>query len=823
MEEGYTGSFSEVEWEEHFSTLGMHHYLEKQQELMDKGCASVTSAGNILLHKYTDNVATLVAAYIEDKFYNKSGNEVSDYRRPTDYYAIANSNIQTCSYIAIRAVLDNVTNSKETSTPTHRLADYVGSSIENELAAFALHKNKQAVHKTFTNNFTNTPRGVSAKQRAFREALKEFGWERWSRSLRDRVGHVYITAMIQTGLLTEERMLTYNSKVKKSTTVRVVTLEESVLTWIQENTLYMSQWFGYKLPMIEPPAVLKDGTYHQRYVKHSSNHLFLHKSSFIPESVYEAANKISSVPYTLNTKLYYVFKSLLSTGNAPDLVQLGEPPEFPLSEKDLVDGKVVFKELSPPKQEIYQQYSEERAAYYAAKSKNDGRKLLYSKLLMVSRELHNVHQRLGADKFYFPVYLDFRGRLYFDTVGLNPQGSDTSKALLQFHEKKRLGSRGRYWLGVHGANLYGNDKVSLDDRSRWSESNSDMFTFIAENPTSPEALDIWGDADKPYQFLAFCFEWAEMIEVGEDNFYSGLPIAMDGSCNGIQHYSGMMFDEVGGRATNLIDGELPSDIYKEVADVLEQMAKEADDEDGYLALWLKHGLNRKVTKRSVMTLPYGICKHTCSLHLKDYADENCEDVMPTPNIRAQASLTLAPLLWEAMNQVVVKGKEVMAWLQECATIINTTGRQTEFTAISGLEVKAKYLKQDTKNMDLFFSGERRQIVTYVDTPKVNKVKSRNALAPNLVHSCDASHLMATAVAFDGSILPVHDSYATHACDVDEMGKCTRQEFINMYKDGTFLDKFKKELEDKYEVELPPLPEKGNLNLTEVLSSKYFFS
>ena len=39
---------------------------------------------------------------------------------------------------------------------------------------------------------------------------------------------------------------------------------------------------------------------------------------------------------------------------------------------------------------------------------------------------------------------------------------------------------------------------------------------------------------------------------------------MDGSCNGLQNFSAMLRDEVGGKAVNLIPSDKPQDVYMEV-------------------------------------------------------------------------------------------------------------------------------------------------------------------------------------------------------------------------------------------------------------------
>jgi DNA-directed RNA polymerase len=70
---------------------------------------------------------------------------------------------------------------------------------------------------------------------------------------------------------------------------------------------------------------------------------------------------------------------------------------------------------------------------------------------------------------------------------------------------------------------------------------------------------------------------------------------------------------------------------------------------------------------------------------------------------------------------------------------------------------------------------------------------------------------------------VHDSYWTHACDVDQMNRFIREEFIKLYEDDPLV-KFKECLEQRFPfLNFPDLPPKGELDLKEILNSTYFFS
>ncbi len=69
---------------------------------------------------------------------------------------------------------------------------------------------------------------------------------------------------------------------------------------------------------------------------------------------------------------------------------------------------------------------------------------------------------------------------------------------------------------------------------------------------------------------------------------------------------------------------------------------------------------------------------------------------------------------------------------------------------------------------------------------------------------------------------VHDSFWTHACDVDSMNYHIREEFIRMHKTPILEN-----LEDEFsfmvgEGKLPPLPPKAGLEIEKVRDSPYFF-
>jgi DNA-directed RNA polymerase len=63
-------------------------------------------------------------------------------------------------------------------------------------------------------------------------------------------------------------------------------------------------------------------------------------------------------------------------------------------------------------------------------------------------------------EFYFPMFSDFRGRLYPLMNLLSYQGEDLSRALLIFGDSEVINEKGEEALKVYFSNLAGHDKDS---------------------------------------------------------------------------------------------------------------------------------------------------------------------------------------------------------------------------------------------------------------------------------------------------------------------------------------------------------------------------
>lgn len=485
--------------------------------------------------------------------------------------------------------------------------------------------------------------------------------------------------------------------------------------------------------------------------------------------------------------------------------------------------------------------------------------------LVLARTIAVAQKYAKEDRFYFPYTMDFRGRVYPATSFLQPQGCDYQKALLRFADGVPLGDQGACWLAIHGANLMSEcpmtglkiDKQSLQARINWVSENETRILAVAADP---DATDWWTMADSPWQFLAFCFEWAGFCREGE-TFVSHLPVALDGSCNGLQHYSAMLRDEVGGSAVNLIPHDTPADIYMEVCKAA--LAVLAQDAEGDLTpvvtetvnkktgevttstrastaalarRWLTSGqIDRDLCKQPVMTMPYGSKEYGIrdqlmnKIRKRGYVFLDATTGEPTGGWDECGYL--AKTIWKALGSVVVKAREAMDWLQKCAKLVAGEGLPITWATPDGFLVLQDYKETFSKRVKTQVAGQLLWPRLQFEDDTTNRLRQQNGIAPNFVHSMDATAMRNCINAgLDAGIVDyamIHDSYATHAGNTEPFYHLIRQGFIEMYAEEDVLGDFRRNIERQLSDEsleaLPVMPKPGTLDLQRVRESDFFFA
>jgi DNA-directed RNA polymerase len=550
----------------------------------------------------------------------------------------------------------------------------------------------------------------------------------------------------------------------------------------------------------------------------------------MPE-VYRAVNNLQKTAWKINTKVYEVMKELWESNSC--LAGL------PLFEEEPLPIKPWGEDLSKSEFNLYKKENPSIVAEWKHRATQvyDRRARARSKRASMAIKMHLADKFKNESSIYFCWQLDWRGRLYPMQPFLNPQSDDTGKALLQFAKGKPLGPHGVYWLKVHLANEMGKDpitgvsldKLPFEERVKWVDEHEKYILDSAYY-----ALDgsrYWTYAESPFSFLAGCFEYLGYKQQGE-GFISHIPISLDGSCNGLQNFSALLHDYEGGKATNLVPGSSPADVYGEVLKKVKAQVETYAAQGHTTAKAWSGKLDRKLVKRGTMTYVYGAkefgMKDQLMSELAKRDTATSKYLADEDNL--EACMFLGKILYQSIGDVVVAAKNAMDWLQKVAKICSKEKIPIKWTTPIGFEVVQEYKQSLTKRIETFWGGIRIPLSIKVDIDKLNTQKQVNAISPNVIHSLDSSHLMLTInEVYDSGIdsfSAVHDSFGTHACDVPVLAKVLRETFIRQYS-GDFLAQFRDnvmaQLPEKAAKEIPPLPQKGNLDLNVIRDSAYFFA
>jgi DNA-directed RNA polymerase len=483
-------------------------------------------------------------------------------------------------------------------------------------------------------------------------------------------------------------------------------------------------------------------------------------------------------------------------------------------------------DLETPDPEELKAWKKQAAQVYEGNIRAASKRATMSSKLWMAEKFENI------EAFYYVHNLDWRGRAYPVATFLNPQGADSDKSLLQFSEGKALGANGARWLAIHGANTFGIDKVTFDERVQWVEDHHDQILEAAINPLDGSRW--WAGADSPYMFLAFCYEWLALsmhTDLGKDqqDFISHLPCSWDGACNGLQNFSALLRDEVGGAAVGLVPSDKPSDIYSEVAKAANMLMQADADEGIEMGQKWAGKMTRKLSKPNTMTTPYGATKRGMAGQIEAVFQKLKDDGDPAVADMRDCQY-LANTNYAAIGKVVIAAHAAMDWLKEAARVAASNGLPVSWTTPSGLLVLQSYREQIGQRLDFDVAGKRVQLMLKSDGDKLDGRKQSAGISPNFIHSLDASHMMRTVAYGEAAGITdwamIHDSYGSHAGNAEILRDILRRAFVDQYS-GDVLADFKQQLADQLTPqlakELPELPPMGTLDLEGVMTSEYFFA
>jgi DNA-directed RNA polymerase len=791
-------------------SLGRERFNMRVAEAKRHGRVSDTVAGRRLMRESLERLEAALRAWLKRVKRMRGGNA-------TAMPALSASPSKQTAMLALRVALDSAGRDNNIASAGYA----IGAVLEDEARYRNINRLDSRVWRDLRRRLKHSKR--SSARRIVRDVVGKLGSdiEPWTKRDKMRAGVVMLELIRQsTGLIELRRLSMPRGRVKV-----VVSATRATLEWLEKSNEASASMFPFWLPMLEQPEDWVnplDGGYktnlvrRRPIVKTRDRALLNEMASVDMLAVYGGVNALQRTPWRVNKRVLGIAKAFWDAG-----ISVGGLPAR-------TDEPLVPRPIDGAPEDDVKLYRREAAMRHqrvvAAKS---GR-------VAAARVFQMAERFACRQPFYFPYGLDFRGRAYPVPFFMQPQGPSIARGLLEFADGLPLEGEGALnWWAVHGANSFGADKLPLVERERWVLEHRADIMRVAADPIA--AVGFWGEADRPWEFLAWCLEFGDYARAG-GKALSRLPIAMDGSNNGLQIFSLLMRDEVGAEATNCADNERPRDIYQDVADVVtERLVRESlragGDPLAAQMLEFVHGrVPRAATKRAVMTLPYGSTFHSAIQYTRDWyeAERKSRGGGYTMERGYKPANFLARHIWAAIGDTVGSARRCMDWLRAVADLHTDAGLNVRWTAPSGFIVKQAYFNFSTREVKTAVGHRTRWTKYREDEPSIDRRKAMNGVSPNFVHSLDAAALMdvvnrCTAQGIE-HFATVHDSFATHAANAPKMALAIREAYATMFKDD-LLVRFRDEvsLHLPSGTVLPPIPECGGFDVDRVLRSKYFFA
>lgn len=771
-----------------------------------------------LLPEYTKQVATLLE--------RSKG-------RPTRWKEdLQRFDPKVLAFVAIKVIMDSIAFKKTMAATSY----WVGRMIEHEVKCQFLvdtnpEKGKGIILGAKRRVTSSQMRHIqlSMRNEAKKKGMPEF--EDWSRKDRVSCGMNFVELLrASTGLI---EYYYFTEKGRKYPT-RFVSATPETLQWVADFNSYHAVLEPFWMPTLDPPVDWKNvwvGGYRPSETLNLPQTPFIKTadSSFLrmikPTDMKiprEAVNLIQRTPWEINERVFDVVE--WAWNNGVPIKGLPEQDDMPIPP---------FPEDGEENKHVRDKWAKVARVIHKRNLSTRSKRMLTSKILRLA-------SKFKGERFFLPSNCDFRGRVYNTPVFLNPQGPDLCRGLLQFYREERIKSaEGAKWLAIHGANCWGYDKVSLEDRIKWSYDFGEDAIKIASDPKS---FTLWLDADKPFSFLAWVFEWAEYYEnfkKGKHRLKTKIPVMMDATNNGLQILSILTRCDYGTVATNCTPSSTntPADIYDVVKVRAEsRMREDAANNHPYAATWLEYGINRSTTKKCVMCFPYGLSKYSSRQYIADWFDDKIHgDQCPSPFDQKEyykAVHYLNDKVWSAIEEVLDLPKRCMDWFQEVSKIACNNGQPLWWKTPSGFFVKQSYKKIKDSKVSTWISGEAIHIKFNNTTDQLSPRKQANGVAPNVTHSLDSSLLHLTVVSankgtkqhkgiYDFSM--IHDSYGTHSPNCQFLAEVIRDEAVKMFTPDLLRDWLDQIRKQNPGIEFPEPPTYGSADVSLIRDSPFFFS
>lgn len=777
--------------------LGADRYELLRNNRITKKMESLSSYGDALVTMGVEAVIAEIRHHRKQMLKGKAG---SLYKDLQPLLALAPHKIAAC---ALRVVVDSISQPQRLAP----LALAVGEKLWIETMLNRATRWERVNHKRVRGRLDHKIKDIKRMQNT----------EIWTTEQRSATGGFLVSVIAQkTGLIKVEQL---RVGVR---TIKFVKPTADCFKFINDINDTGRLLCPFALPMVIKPrdwvSPLSGG-----YLTDIPNYSLLKDNSEMvaqhcdgSEPFIKAANHQQSVAWQVNRwvleQLEHAWEKNISVGKL--MPREGwQPPPYP---KHLPEGHPDITQWRFNARQIHE--------------KNDRTK---NKRIALAKQLWLARRFVDEQQLHFPMQLDFRGRYYYKPPFLNPQTNDVGRSLLQFANGQPISNdREAEWLWVHGANLYGYSKLSWRARLDWAHQNKEAICRSGMEPW--QFTEFWAEADDPWQFLAFCRAAYQYVNQ-RSNFRCQLPVVLDCTCSGIQHYSALLRSEQMAELVNLMPSDHPQDIYARVLNaVLERLR--ADRDNPSARSWLELQPDRSLTKAVVMTMPYSATRQAVFKHCQVWSFERTLQLYGTDGWHFKdgaiaAMHYMATILSEETANMIGPAKAAMQWFKRIGILAGESNTPMQWASPSGLTIRQQYPNMRRVMIRLHhLSPVRSRFALNLEDEGLNPKRMGSGLSPNIIHSLDASHMALTTVdAFSKGVVNlggIHDCFATTPAEMSRVRDSVRNTFSAMYSHDwytTITSELLAQLPSELQSKVPLPPSLGGLDIDLVRNATYFIT
>ena len=686
--------------------------------------------------------------------------------------------------IAVKITFDKVFSFKEKSNQATKVCEAIGLAVEQECQMRYYEKAAPALlrylKKKYWHKSSGTQQKLTSIQTLFnRRDVKP--WKTWGSSNRIKLGGWLLDCIMQSS-----GWFDTNIQLQGRKRVQYVIPTPAFLE-IKDAVMRDAELFS---PLAWPMLIEPNDWTNERCGGYILNEVMRghdmvrrgDPTSIQGEKPLEFLNKIQKVAYRVNPFTVWVAEEL-------DRLERAVGKFLPIIHHDLPPKPVDIAENAESRQE----YKRACAEVHNLQAQE------FRKSCRTRMTMEAVARFKERDKFYIPWSFDYRGRAYPIPAFLTPQDTDFGKSLLMFADPAPVDSRAEYWLAFQVATTFGKDKATLDERQAWVKENTHLIACVASDPI--KHIHDWSEVSEPWQFLAACEEYYYCV-LKRTRTCTNLPVATDATCSGLQILAGLARDKNTAKLVNVVPSSEPQDAYKVVAESATPDCPKS----------IRPYMDRKTVKRVVMTVPYNAKPFSNRGYIRDALKDKGVEIDKDDLTKTVVAVR------HAMDVVVPGPMAVMSWIEkEVAKAIDRGESRLKWVTPSGFVVNQKLMKKQTVQVELQLMGRCKLTVATDDSDEVDKQHHKNATAPNLIHSLDASLLHFSALSFDAPIALIHDSVLCRATDMDPLSTIVRRTYMHLFAEHDYLRDFAQQIGAETE---PPII--GDLEPESVIESTYFF-